>query len=215
MNYLTNYYKNLCEELTQKANALHQYLREYEEIPPGCPDGNCEPIPVGDSDAILSRKEFQTQNPTNVGGPWIGPNNWQQIYNQWQQLGNGPIPPWFNPAYWAGPNWEQNTTAQQVWESFVNGFLLPSLRRAGGGGSAPQNPVNYQYMMDRWAHYSAISNNGTPVPFPVTDSTGRIWQARYAPQPGNIQVYQLNQLPGDAAIFGSGNMSPPGQGWGG
>ena len=202
MAYLTNYYKNLCEQLKYKVNTL-QTLLEYEDNRFGCPDGNCDPIPVGDSDAILSRKEFQTQSPPPppTGGPWITPQNYQQIIMMllgW--LGNPPS--WWNVNYWV-VNPGQTPPLQASWGNFVN-ELIAAVERAGcqGGGCnpnqnlGPPGPERYFALIEKFRQ-STAAVDGQPRPWPLN------YQARYHPVEGsNVQVAMRDWDPIQQYDFG-------------
>ena len=157
MNYLTNYYKNLSEQLQNKINNLQQVLLEYEDNPPGGP----EPAePVGDSNAVLSAKKFQVPNNPDDPNSWpfITAQNWQQIYAMLEGWFNGPVPSWFKLGYWGGP--DSSLTLQDQWQNFV-AFLKGAVLRAGQG-----NPESYWYVQNKWNEFTTAVD-GQPVVFPL------------------------------------------------
>jgi len=187
MNYLTNYYKNLSEQLQNKINSLQQVLLEYEDIPPGGP----EPAePVGDSNAVLSAKKFQTTNPPPPGGgPWITHDNWNNIF--WMLLNMlGNPPSWWTTNYWPVEVPAGIDPILHTWGTFIT-EIMGAVERAGCEGAecgnnanlGPAGPERYWAVQETWARISAAANNGQPRPFPIQ------YQARYHPVSGsNVQI---------------------------
>lgn len=68
MDYLTNYYKNLCEQLQYKINFLKQSLNEKLE-----PTRFTNPEEVGDSDAYLNIGTEQHTPPVRNRAPKVQP----------------------------------------------------------------------------------------------------------------------------------------------
>jgi hypothetical protein len=168
MDYLTNHYKNLSEQLQNKINILQKVLLE-SDMPPVGPDIEG----IGDTAPITSRKEFQDN------GLWITPTNWQGLYNQWQKLRNGPVPNWFLAEYWGGLQSNGGTwgSVADAWDNFC-AQLLGAISRAG----QYNNPEIYWDIQSQWQYYTAQANNGQPLPFPVRHG------GRYTPQIGMHQV---------------------------
>ena len=164
-----SYFKNKCERLVQKANALKASLLMLENDDwPDCPGGDCRPEPVGDSDAFSKTKAweiYQTNNPPPT--PYIDATNWQGLYNLWWNQRFNP-PSWFRAEFW-----DPNTTLQNAWNNFcitVAGAIL----RAG----QDNNPDWYLETVANWNKTSAAANNGIPIRFPVVNSAGISYSAR-------------------------------------
>jgi hypothetical protein len=68
MDYLTNYYKNLCEQLQYKINFLKQSLNENLQ-----PTRFTNPEEVGDSDAYLNMGDGQHTPPERSRSPKVKP----------------------------------------------------------------------------------------------------------------------------------------------
>ena len=171
-----SYFKNKCERLVQKANALKASLLMLESDDfPDCPDGSCRPIPAGDSDAIANTKWWKEANPPE--GPYIDSSNWQNLYNQWWNQRNNP-PSWFRPEYWM-----PGATLQDAWYNFCTA-VAGAILRAGQNN----NPEYYWNVVGRWNERTSAANNGSPMRFPVVTSNGVSYGGRYARQAGNRQV---------------------------
>lgn len=163
------YFKNKCERLVQKANALKASLLMLESGDlPDCPGGDCRPQPVGDTDAFSKTKAweiFQRENPPTT--PYIDATNWQNLYNLWWNQRFTP-PSWFRAEFW-----DPKSTLQDAWFNFCT-TVAGAIQRAGQDNS----PEYYLNTVARWNQTSAAANNGTPIRFPVVNSGGISYSAR-------------------------------------
>jgi len=164
------YYKNKCERLIQKANALKSVLVIMEnEDSPNCPLGLCRPEPVGDTDAFSKTKAweiYQRENPPQT--PYIDATNWQNLYNLWWNQRFNP-PSWFRAEFWGSFN-----NNQDAWFNFCT-TVAGAIQRAGQDNS----PDYYLDVVRKWNQTSAAANNGTPIKFPVVNSAGIPYSARH------------------------------------
>ena len=146
---------DLC--LVNSSAQLNRAKSYFE--PPACAPGiNCPP-PASDVDPIKRKRPAVTPV-----GPFISPQNWQQIHAQYTEILNGPIPSWFKHEYW--PFSQKANDIELDWWHFGT-WLLPSIKRAG-----TSSPLAYWHTQAHW-------KGGDVEPFPCRDNEGRVWQARW------------------------------------
>lgn len=115
MNYLTNYYRNLSEQLEEKLKHLQKLLTEVANTDVSGGAGQFgTPEPLGDSGPVMGGKYDPTiggGDPPPIGGS-INEDNWQQMLQQIQNAyNNGSIvPSWWNPAWGTWASFYTNIT---------------------------------------------------------------------------------------------------------